>query len=213
MHEVSLRQALTMAVIAAVEGIVALVLGAFVAPIPTHTDATQVATALFIRGFLTLLALAAAFGLAYFAGFRIEAQLGPSNAEPSSAVASSPLIAIFTTPGPRRDAIYSGAIVLAAYWFLTTIYIAALGHTIGGIGVTSDTAGSFIFSRIVEGLALAAAGAGAGGLGARNAATRRITQRVFRGPAMIEAAQPMTQPTTSPEIAAPGDTAPRSDGE
>jgi hypothetical protein len=213
MHEVSLRQALTMAIIAAVEGIVALVLGAFVAPIPTHTDATQVATALFIRGFLTLIALAAAFGLAYFAGFRIEAQLGPSNAEPSSAMASSPLIAMFTTPGPRRDALYSGAIVLIAYWFLTTVYIAALGRTIGGIGVTSDTAGSFIFSRIVEGLALAAAGAGAGGLGARNAATRRITQRIFRGPAMIEATQPMTQPTTSPEIATPGDTAPHSDGE
>ena len=105
MHEVSLRQALTMAVIAAVEGIVALVLGAFVAPIPARTDATQVATALFIRGFLALVALAAAFGLAYFAGFRIEAQLGPSNAEPSPAVASSPLIAMFTTPGPRRDAI------------------------------------------------------------------------------------------------------------
>lgn len=204
MHEVSQRQALTMAVIAAVEGIVALVLGAFVAPIPTRTDATQVATALFIRGFLALIALAAAFALAYFAGFRIEAQLGPSNAEPSPAMASSPLIAMFTTPGPRRDAIYSGAAVLIAYWFFTTIYIAALGRSVGGVGVTSDTIGSFILSRIVQGLALAAAGAGAGGLGARNAATRRITQRVFRAPSMIEAAQPMSQPP-SPEIAAPSD--------
>lgn len=212
MHEVSLRQALTMSVIAAVEGIVALVLGAFFAPIPAHTDATQVATALFIRGFLTLIGLIAAFGLAYFAGFRIEAQLGPSNADPSPAVASSPLIAMLTTPGPRRDAIYSGAIVLVAYWFLTTIYIAALGRQIGDLGVTSDTIGSFLISRILEGIVLAAAGAGAGGLGARNAATRRITQRVFRSPALSEAAQPLTH-LTAPEIAAPSDTASANDGE
>lgn len=187
MHEVSQRWALTMAVIAAIEGVVALILGAFVAPIPTHTDATQVATALFVRGFIALLALVAAFGLAYYAGFRIEGTLGPSDADPSPAVASSPLVALFTTPGPRRDAVYAGALTLIAYWFFSTIYIAALGQTVGSVGVTANTMGSFVLSRIIQGLVLAAAGAGAGGLGARNAATRRATKRIFATATTAEA--------------------------
>lgn len=194
MHEVSLRRALTMAVIAAIEGVVALVLGAFVAPIPTHTDATQVATALFIRGFLALIALVVAFGLAYYAGYRIEGTLGPSNADPSPAVASSPLVALFTTPGPRRDAVYAGVLTLTSYWFFTMIYIAALGQTLGNVGVTRNTVGSFIISRIIQGVALAAAGAGAGGLGARNAATRRATRHIFASATPAEASLLPTPP-------------------
>lgn len=181
-----------MSVSAAAAGIVALIIGAFVAPIPsTQVDATQLATSLFIRGVLALIALVAAFVLAYLAGFRIEKQLGPSNADPSPAVASSPLIAMFTTPGPRRDAIYAGLLTLVAYWFFTTIYIAALGAKFGDTSVTASTAGSFIVSRIVQGLALAAAGAGAGGLGARNAAARRITQSAFSGVGRAESATRM----------------------
>ncbi len=182
MHEYSQRMALTTAVIAAIEGIVALIVGAFLAPIPTaHVDAATYATALFVRGLMALLALAAAFVLAYYAGYRIEAQLGPSNADPKPALASSPLLAMYLTPGPRRDALYSGMLTLVAYWFFTTIYIAALGHTIGEGSLTTADVGSFIVSRLFLGLLLAIAGSGAGGLGARNAAMRRITQRVFRG--------------------------------
>ena len=202
MHEYSQRWALSAAVIAAIGGIVALILGAFLAPIPAHVDATALATALFIRGLLALLALAGAFVLAYYVGYRIEAQLGPSNADPKAALASSPLLAMFVTPGPRRDALYSGMLTLASYWFFSTIYIAALGHTIGEGSLTSATAGSFIISRVLQGLALAIAGAGASGLGARNAATRRVTQRLFRGapaaaPSAIEfppAATPAAMP-------------------
>lgn len=180
MHEVSQRWALAMSVSAAVAGVAALILGAFFGPIPsTHVDAATLATSLFVRGALSLIALAAAFVLAYIAGFRIEKQLGPSNADPSPAMAGSPLVAMFVTPGPRRDALYTGMLVLIAYWFFTTLYIAALGNTIGAMGVSASTVGSFIVSRIVLGLALAIAGAGAGGLGARNAAARRITQAAF----------------------------------
>jgi hypothetical protein len=216
MHEVSRRWTLTVTVIAAVEGVVALVLGAFVAPIPARTDATQLATALFIRGFLALLALAAAFALAYFAGYRIEGTLGPSNADPKPAVASSPLVSLFVTPGPRRDALYAGALTLAAYWFFTTLYIAALGRTVGSVGVTSGAMGSFIFSRVIEGLALAAAGAGAGGLGARNMATRHITQRIFTGAGATSVAPMPTQPIippAAPEATAPSDAPQRGEGE
>ncbi|HET9109302.1 MAG TPA: hypothetical protein VFN78_00620 [Ktedonobacterales bacterium] len=199
MHEVSQRWALAMSVSAAIAGVVALILGAFFGPIPsTHVDATTLATSLFVRGVLSLVALAAAFLLAYMAGFRIEKQLGPSNADPSPAVASAPLVAMFTTPGPRRDAIYSGMLTLVAYWFFTTIYIAALGNTFGAMGISASTAGSFIFSRILLGLALAIAGAGAGGLGARNAAARRITQAAFT--------------TVAPEIAPNPDTTASGDG-
>src|SRR5487761_2418162 len=163
MHEVSQRWTLTVSVIAAVEGVVALVLGAFIAPIPTHTDATQLATAIFIRAFLALIALTAAFALAYYAGYRIQNAFEPAQVTPSPAMASSPLVALFTTPGPRRDALYAGGLVLIAYWFFTTIYIAALGRMIGGIGLPSDVT-SFVLSRLPQGVALAAAGAGAGAL-------------------------------------------------
>ncbi len=190
MHEVSWRQALTMSVFAAVEGVVALVLGAFVAPIAPHAEAVQIATAVFIRGFLALIALAVAGGLAYFAGYRIEASLGPSDADPSLAVATSPLVALFVTPGPRRDAFWAGAITLATYWLFTTIYIAALGNTVGGIGVPRNAIGSFALSRLAQGVALAVAGAGVGALGARNAATRRITRRIFE-PAPVVVAAPL----------------------
>ncbi len=198
MHEVSQRWALTMSVSAAIAGIVALVLGAFFSPIPsTHVDATTFVTAIFIRGILSLVALAAACILAYVAGFRIEKQLGPSDADPSPAVASSPLVAMFTTPGPRRDAIYTGMLILTAYWFFTTIYIAALGNKLGDMGITASTVGSFIVGRLLLGLALAIAGAGAGGLGARNAAARRITQAAFT--AAAPEVTPPTDPTTSRE--------------
>lgn len=184
MHEVSQRWALTTAVIAAIVGVVALILGAFIAPIPQQTtmspvSGSQVITAIFIRGIVSLIALAAAFVLAYYGGYRIQATFEPTaNPPKSQAAASSALFALFTTPGPRRDATYAGAITLIAYWFFTTIYIAALGRSIGGIGQSGDVV-SFLVSRIFEGLALTAAGAGAGGLGARNAVTRGMTRRIF----------------------------------
>lgn len=197
MHEVSWRWTLTMSVIAAVEGVVALVLGAFVAPIAPQGEAIQIATAVFIRGILALISLAVACVLGYMAGYRIEAALGPSNADPSPAVATSPLISLFVTPGPRRDALYAGAITLSVFWLFTTIYIAALGHSLGNISVSAGGFGSFALTRLGLGLALALAGAGAGALGARNAATRRVTRRIFETAPVAEAAAaqlPRTQP-------------------
>lgn len=210
MHEVSQRWALTMSVIAAIEGVVALVVGAFLAPIPTgQTSATQVATALFIRGFLALIALVVAFSLAYYAGYRIQMTFEPTQPTLGPVAASSPLVALFTTPGPRRDALYTGGLTLIAYWFFTTIYIAALGRTVGSVGLTGSVS-AFIFSRLLQGVALAAAGGGAGALGARNAATRLITRRVFAS----------AMPTTPVEPARPAplqqlpasDSAPPSEG-
>lgn len=193
MHEVSQRWALTMSVIAAIEGVVALVVGAFVAPMPTTTDALQLVTALFIRVFIALIALIVAIVLAYYAGYRIQGSFEPTPTTPAPAVASSPLLALFTTPGPRRDALYAGGLTLISYWFFTTLYIAALGRSVGGIGVQGSVV-SFIFSRLVQGLALAAAGGGAGALGARNSATRMVTRRIFT-PA--QAPQQSEQPTAN----------------
>jgi hypothetical protein len=180
MHEVSQRWALTLAIIASVVGVVALVLGAVLAPIPTHPDASQFVTSLAIRGFLALAALVTAFILAYYGGFRIQNafEAPPPGASPAVA-AGSPLLALFVTPGPRRDAVYAGAIVIAAYWVITTLYITALGNVIGQMGVTPSTLPSFVAERTALGLAAVLAGAGAGGLGARNALTRRLTRRVF----------------------------------
>ena len=193
MHEVSRRWALTMSVIAAIEGVLALVVGAFVAPMPTRTDAFQLVTALFIRVLLALIALVVAFALAYYAGYRIQGSFEPTAATPAPAVASSPLLALFTTPGPRRDALYAGGLTLIAYWFFTTLYIAALGRAVGGIGLQGSVA-SFIFSRVLQGIALALAGGGAGALGARNSATRAITRRIFSTPNAAEPSAAPAQP-------------------
>lgn len=206
MHEVSQRWALTMSVIAAIEGVVSLIAGTFIAPIPQQTATTplagsQLITAVFIRGILALIALAVAFVLAYYAGYRIQATFEPSaNAPTTPAAASSALFALFATPGPRRDAVYAGAITLTAYWFFTTIYIAALGNAVGGVGGASNAV-SFVFSRLVLALALAAAGAGAGGLGARNAVTRSLTRRIF--------ATPQTEAPSAPALATPPQTPPQ----
>lgn len=212
MHEVSQRWALTMSVIAAIEGVVALVVGAFLAPIPTgQTSATQVATALFIRGFLALIALVVAFSLAYYAGYRIQMTFEPTQPTLGPVAASSPLVALFTTPGPRRDALYTGGLTLIAYWFFTTIYIAALGRTVGNVGLTGSVA-TFIFSRLLQGVALAAAGGGAGALGARNAVTRLITRRVFAPVTGTEHRETPQLPAPVQQHLPADDSAPPSDG-
>src|SRR5512146_154676 len=117
MSEASLRQALSAAIIAAVVGLAALALGAFIAPIPSATTSTnpgQVVTALLIRGVLVIAGLAATVFLAYRAGSRIQdvsdddSQAKTPQPDPS---ASSLLVSMFTTPGPRRDAMFAGAIV------------------------------------------------------------------------------------------------------
>ena len=201
MHEVSRRWALTMSVIAAVEGVIALVIGAFIAPMPATTDAFQIVTALFIRVFLALIALVVAFALAYYAGYRIQGSFEPTANTPAPAVANSPLVALFTTPGPRRDALYAGGIILIAYWLFTTLYIAALGHAFGGSGLQGSVV-SFIASRLLQGIALALAGGGAGALGARNSATRILTRRIL-SPGSDAAPQPPREQPAAGDVTLP----------
>ncbi|HEU0027012.1 MAG TPA: hypothetical protein VFQ25_07845 [Ktedonobacterales bacterium] len=202
MSEASLRQALSAAIIAAVAGLVALVVGAFIAPLPTatiSTSPTQVVTALLIRGVLVIASLALAVFLAYRTGYRIQddvdddAQAKLPQPDPS---ASSPLVSMFTTPGPRRDAMFAGAIALGVYWIITSLYIVALGKTVGHIGVVSSDVGSFITQRIGLGLVLVAAGLGCGGLGARAALARKLTRQALMGPA--------NPPISDASSAAPG---------
>lgn len=179
MHEVSQRWAVTMAVISAVVGVLALVLGAFFAPIPVHVSADQLVTSVFIRGFLSLIALASAFVFAYYAGYKIQDAFEPTQpaaARPTDA--GSAIASLFSTPGPRRDALFAGAITLASYWLFTALYIAALG-SIGNVGDFTGGWGMFIVERLAQGIALVAAGGGAGALGARNALTRQVTKRIF----------------------------------
>lgn len=206
MHEVSWRWALTMSVIAVVVGVAALLIGAFVAPIPvSQSDALQFMTAVFVRGFLGLVALIVAIILAYIGGYRIQSTFEPTPPTPSPAMASSPLLALFTTPGPRRDALFAGALTLLAYWFFTTIYIAALGRNVGGIGSASSVP-SFILARLALGVALAAAGGGAGALGARNAFTRALTRRILSGDDGAEPAEPpAAQAETNPRLPIQGE--------
>ncbi|MDE3228543.1 MAG: hypothetical protein KGO05_01580 [Chloroflexota bacterium] len=206
MHEVSWRWALTMSVIAVVVGVAALLIGAFVAPIPvSQSDALQFMTAVFVRGFLGLVALIVAIILAYIGGYRIQSTFEPTPPTPSPAMASSPLLALFTTPGPRRDALFAGALTLLAYWFFTTIYIAALGRNVGGIGSASSVP-SFILARLALGVALAAAGGGAGALGARNAFTRTLTRRILSGDDGAKPAEPpAAQAETNPRLPIQGE--------
>ncbi len=195
MHEVSQRWAVTMAVISAVVGVVALVLGAFLAPLPTHGDANALVTSIFIRGFLSLVALAAAFVFAYYAGYKIQDAFEPtppSAEQPTDA--GSAIASLFSTPGPRRDALYAGGITLASYWLFTALYIAALGR-FGNVGDTSGGWGMFVVERLAQGVALIAACGGAGALGARNALTRRLTKRLFASPAPEATPAPQMPPS------------------
>lgn len=201
MHEVSQRWAVTMAVISAVVGVVALVLGAFFAPLPTHAvdaNGNALVTAVFIRGFLALLALAAAFVFAYYAGYKIQDAFEPTPPSAERSIdAGSAIFSLFSTPGPRRDALYAGGITLASYWLFTALYIAALGR-FGNVGDTSGGWGAFIVERLLQGVALIAGGGGAGALGARNALTRRLTKRIFSAPAP-EATTQAPQSETAPD--------------
>lgn len=207
MHEASLRQALGAAIIAAVAGVVSLALGAFIAPIPTQTSASQVVTALFVRGILALLALALALAIAYFVGFRIE-MIGKQASAPSlpkpDPSASSSIVSLFTTPGTRRDAVFAGAIVTAAYWLITTLYILALGKTVGNVGVAAGDIGSYLTSHLAQGLVFVAAGMGCGGLGSRTALAREMTRRAFMGPVISPALPPSAaDPSSPPDPATP----------
>lgn len=204
MSEASLRQALSAAIIAAVVGVAALALGAFIAPIPNVTTSTnpgQVVTALLIRGILVIVGLAVAVLFAYRAGYRIQGESKDDTQQrlpqpdPS---ASSPLISMFATPGPRRDALFAGAIVMGVYWTITSLYIVALGRSVGNVGVVSSDVVSFITQRVALGVVLIAAGLGCGGLGYRAAQARMLTQQALMGPA-----NPST-PDAGP--AAPGST-------
>ncbi len=199
MSEASVRQALSAAIVAAITGVVALALGAFIAPIPQQTNATQVATALFIRGALALVSLALALFFAYGAGYRIEgkaAQTSAAQLPPPDPSASSPIISLFTTPGSRRDAFFAGGIVMLSYWLLTTLYIVALGKYVGNVGVDATNASSFISSHVMQGLVLIVTGLGCGGLGARAALARRVTSNALAAPATPPDLPPSTGSTT-----------------
>ena len=187
MSEASLRQALSAAIIAAVVGLAALALGAFIAPVPNATTATspaQVVTALLIRGVLVIVGLAVTVFLAYRVGYRIQDaadDASQGNLPQPDPSASSPLVSMFTTPGPRRDAMFAGAIVMGVYWIITSLYIMALGRTVGNIGVVSADIGSFVTQHLVLGLVLVTAGLGCGGLGARAALARKLTRQALTG--------------------------------
>lgn len=201
MSEASFRQALSASIIAAVIGVAALALGAFITPIPNAPATTspgQVVTALLVRFILVIVGLAVAVFLAYRAGYRIqgassdETQQRLPQPDPS---ASSPLVSMFTTPGPRRDAMYAGAIVMGVYWTITSLYIVALGKTIGNVGVVSTDVGSFLWQRFVLFLVLGAAGLGCGGLGARAALARKLTRKALNIPAIPQDLAPGSAPT------------------
>lgn len=205
MSEAGLRQALVAAIIAAVVGVAALALGAFIAPIPNDTNASQVVTALFVRGVLAFAALALAIFLAYWSGFRIETAAGAQPATPpADPSASSALLGLFTTPGSRRDALFSGGIVVLAYWLLTSLYILALGKAVGNLGVsnTSDIP-SYIGSRALLGALLLVVGMACGVLGARAAFARRLTSKALSVPSISPDLPATPPPITPPPAVSP----------
>ena len=79
--------------------------------------------------------------------------------------------------------VVKGDVVCVLAGRIPELYIAALGKSIGGIGVVSGDIGSFITQRIVLGLVLIAAGLGCGGMGARAAQARKLTRKALLGPA------------------------------
>lgn len=208
MSETALRQALGAAITVSIIGIVALTAGGFFAPIPTDpTDGSFIVTAYLVRSILVIIGLAISLIVTYFVGLRIvNAESSDDSADSElpkpDPSASSPIITLLNTPGARRDALFGGGIVMFAYWFITTLYIIAFGKFLGNAPITPDNAASTIFQHLVVGVVFVAAGLGLGGLGARTALARKMTNFALSAPTFV-VARPQSATTVPDVIAEP----------
>lgn len=145
--------------------------------------------ALLITGFLALLALTIALGLAYVAGILVERD------RPRTALTDE---AKLLDPGMvNRGPGLAGLLVMALYWVVTTVIGVAAGSRLNG---PTDPS-SFLATRTVLGLVLLAFGFGLGALGGRSPAARSLLDEIAKGPASPSA--PLSPPDRMREPPSP----------
>jgi|GEM_PF-2032773 hypothetical protein len=196
MQTATLRWGLGLGLAGAALGVVALLIGAFIFPIPPSTTAEAVAVAILVRGVLALLALGVTLGLAYYAGLRVErerqrdladASLAEQVAEqpepldplaaaaPAATIASDPYPA--SNPGDRLGSLIAGLLVAFCWWFATSL----TGYLFRLLPQTASSAAdpSQITERLIWGALIVIVGAGLGGLGSRAPAARTLLDRII----------------------------------
>jgi hypothetical protein len=169
MRETSLRWGLGMGAIAAALGVIAQVVGAQFRPAGSRATFDQAIKYLLIAGPLVLIALGVALGLAYYAGLRAERDRPPR--------ASAAEDELPQWGGERRDSAVAGALVMLAYWLLTSLYAFVLGLREGG-----TDAGSFLGQHIIQGILFLLFGYGLGALGGRAPAARKLLDAIAVAP-------------------------------
>lgn len=198
----SLRWGLGAGVISAILGLLALIAGALAEPIHTVTNAYAVALALFVRGLLALLALAMALALAYYAGWQVETRLTWLADEGAAGATVAPGGQRGGVSAARTQAALVGAVALVIYWLITTLYIVILGSRFGGVGAQGASPLAFSLSHLAQGIVFVGLGAGAGGLGGRAAAARRLLQRLTTLASAAAATSPAGATTPAPQASA-----------
>jgi hypothetical protein len=118
---------------------------------------------------ILLVALALALGLAYYAGLRAERDRPPQAPPPPDALPP--------WGGERRDSALAGAIVMTAYWLITSLYTFVLNARSGGAGV-----GDFVSQHLLQGILFIAFGYGFGAMGGRAPAARKLLDRIIVPP-------------------------------
>lgn len=185
MSETSLRWGLGLGALAAGIGLAAQLVGGWFRPPTTPTTIDREVQYVIVAGTLTLAALGIALGLAYYAGLRSERDR---------------LAGEWASFGDRRrESGWSGTIVMAAYWLITTLVILLAPHHSGDPSV-----GTLAGQRLVLGLIFLAFGHGLGMLGSRAPAARslldNIASRPRAGAAQLEELTPAPgEPPTSHE--------------
>ncbi|HLY30434.1 MAG TPA: hypothetical protein VKQ36_05370 [Ktedonobacterales bacterium] len=180
----ALRWGLGAGAICALLGVAALLGGALAAPIHSVSNAYAVALALFVRGVLSLLSLAMALTLAYYAGYQVESRLTALTTQPASSQTSSSVSSSTASATPaqgaslRTQAALSGALALLLFWFATALYITLLGSRVGDLGATGASPVSFTLWRLAQGIVYVGLGGGFGALGGRASAAHRLLRRL-----------------------------------
>jgi MFS family permease len=162
MTDTSLRKGLGMGVLAAVIGLAALFVGSWFEPRTNPTTVDLEVQYFIIAGLLAFFALAAVLGLAYFAGMRTARD---HSDEPSWSFGDT-----------RREAAWSGAIVVAAYWLATTLAMLLTPHHNGS--TPSDIAGR----QLVAGVVFILFGYALGAVGGRALAARNLLSEISARP-------------------------------